>query len=390
MAGLVTLLATLGATVIIIHNAAHIDERRRVIALSRQMGSDNITIDPMFARQRIIASCYVSPTAQATPTIVIPLREQKAAVLLATSPGANAVAFSPDGKLLASAYSNGTVWLWSPVSGHTHGLVPMTSFRASADSVAFSPDGKLLASAYSNGTVWLWNVAAGQATGAPFRPRTGTQGGADSVAFSPDGKLLASAYSNGTVWLWNLATGRGMASTTPSPASADSVAFSPDGRLLASAYSDDTIRLWNPATGRGMVLSTPSPGSANAVAFSPDGKLLASAYSNGTVRLWNPATGQPAGAPLQVGAKSPGSVNGVAFSPDGKLLAGADSNGTLRLWNPPADQHDALSGGGPLITVASLIAIAVSALAAAITAREIHLPNRRLTSSGKQLWKFCY
>jgi WD40 repeat protein len=125
------------------------------------------------------------------------------------------VAFSPDSKLLASAYSNGTIRLWNPATGH--GVVLPASSAASAASavsVAFSPDGKLLAGAYSDGIIRLWNPVTGQAAGS--LPRTGTgeqtgaggQSGAVSVAFSPDGKLLASAYSNGTIRLWNPATGQ--------------------------------------------------------------------------------------------------------------------------------------------------------------------------------------
>jgi WD40 repeat protein len=126
----------------------------------------------------------------------------------------------------------------------------------------------------------------------------------------------------------------------------------------------------------------------NAVAFSPDGKLLASAYSNGTVWLWNPVSGQAEG--LAPSASSPASADSVAFSPDGKLLAGAESSGTLRLWNPPAGQHGDLASGGRLITAASVIAVAISALTVAITTRAIRPSNRRLPSLGRRLWRSCY
>src|SRR5580692_4748380 len=92
------------------------------------------------------------PSRQPRPDNASDSAGRVAAVLLATSPGVNAVTFSPDGKLLASAYANGPVRLWNPASGQP---LQSTDSHAGANAVAFSPDGKLLASAYANGTVRL-------------------------------------------------------------------------------------------------------------------------------------------------------------------------------------------------------------------------------------------
>ncbi len=353
IAGLLALtVVAISAAGIAVRDAANAS-RQHAIALSRQLVAESLAItssDPMTARRLAVAAWRVSPTDQARSVMMTLLAAQQQNGILPGDPaifGANSVAFSPDGKLLADADAH-MVRLWNPATGQAVGspLPADTSTGNGVYGVAFSPDGKLLASADGDGTVRLWNPATGRAVGAPLQADIGTNYGVNEVAFSPDGKLLASADGDGTVRLWNPATGRAVGA----PLQADigtnygvnEVAFSPDGKLLASADADGTVRLWNPATGRAVGASLqagngPSPvlgAGALGVAFSPDGKLLASADVNGTVRLWNPATDQPVGAPLPADTDPGGSVLGVAFSPDGKLLASADADGTVRLWNP--------------------------------------------------------
>jgi predicted NACHT family NTPase len=192
--------------------------------------------------------------------------------------------------------------------------------------VAFSPDGKTLASASWDGTVRLWDVGTRRSLGDPLRGHTEN---VYSVAFSPDGKTLASASWDHTVRLWNVETRQPLGEPLEVHSSVNGVAFSPDGKALASASDDHTVRLWDVATRQPLGEPLGVHSSVNGVAFSPDGKALASTSADGTVQLWDMASRQPLGEPLEVHS----SVNGVAFSPDGKTLAAASVDDTVWLWN---------------------------------------------------------
>jgi WD40 repeat protein len=363
IAGLLALtLVAVTAAGIAAHNAATAArnarnaERQHAIALSRQLAAESLNIDgthPVTARRLAVAAWAVFPTSQAASAITTLLVGQQQQGMLPADPfTVFAVAFSPDGKLLATADADGTVRRWDPVTRRPVGAPLHASARNGVSGVAFSRDGKLLATADGDGTVRLWNPATGRPVGAPLHAsahitvQTPARPGVRAVAFSRDGKLLASAGADGTVRLWDPVTG--LAVGVPLHASArygvNWVALSPDGTLLASAGGDGTVRLWNPATGRLVatirVTSVPAGASGNAlygvsaVAFSPDGKLLASGSTDGAVRRWDPVTRRPVGAPLPTGSGTVGGVYAVTFSRDGKLLASTDADGTMRLWDP--------------------------------------------------------
>ena len=310
IAGLLALtVAAVSAAGIAVHNAASA-AGQHAIALSRQLAAESLAIapaDPVTARRLAVAAWRVFPTDQSLAAMTALLTEQQQEGILPTGSDVGAVAFSPDGKLLATACADGTVRLWNPATGQAVGApLPAAGPGLAVTAVAFSRDGRLLAGGDSHGTVRLWNPATGKPAGPPF-PAVGPGLAVTAVVFSRDGRLLASGDSDGTVRLWNPATRQSV--RTPLPAATfrrgavTAVAFSPDGKLLATADGDGTVWLWNPTTGQ--PVGTPLPAAtfprdgATAVAFSPDGKLLASAGDDGTVGLWNPATGQPVLAPSE-------------------------------------------------------------------------------------------
>jgi WD40 repeat protein/serine/threonine protein kinase len=233
-----------------------------------------------------------------------------------------ALAFSPDGRILASAHlsNQDNVRLWDVATAAP--LEILRGHTAQARSVAFHPDGTLLASAGSDKVIRLWDIGKRQ----PVWALEGHESTIQQVAFAPDGGLLASAASDGTVRLWDVAHGR-LARILTGPEKFTSVRFSPDGRTLAAADEDGTIALWDVATGAQIGVLRDQARVLRALSFSPDSRILASAGEIGPIRLWDVLTAQE----LHAVATRCEHVHSLAFAPDGSSLAYASHDGTVGL-----------------------------------------------------------
>jgi RNA polymerase sigma factor (sigma-70 family) len=257
--------------------------------------------------------------------------------------GVQRLAFSPNGKLVASGSQDRTARIWDFASGKE--LHRLEAKDGMVYALAFSPDGKTLATGGNRQAVHLWDVGTGKEIRAFANP---TKQLILRLGFSADGTTLASlADDEAGVRLWDVETGKeirrlgGEASKKMS-----AFDFSPAGQTLATSGYDGTVRLWECATGRQIrVLAVAAEGNqdppwAYAVAFAPDGRSVAAAYADQSVRVWEVVSGRQ--RERFEGHRN--AVLGVAYSADGTLLASGSADRTAVVWDVTGQRTSSAQG----------------------------------------------
>jgi len=269
------------------------------------------------------------------------------------------IAFSPDGSRLATSSRDNTARIWDAdsgkellmlsKSGHGDGIIGGTH-RGITDTV-FSPDGKWLATAGTDGTAIIWDAKTGQTLLTVSNPL-----GIYRVAFSPDGTHLLTSGGNpddngeSVYRVWNIQTGQELF-TMAMPNLPGGLAFSPDATRIVTSGFGGVVKMWDAVTGQELFRLSGHTGSVPNIDFSPDGSMVATVSGDGTAKLWNASTGKE----LLTLYGHTGSVSGVAFSPDGTRLVTASNDGTARVY---------------LLNIEELIALAKSRVTRSLTIDE--------------------
>jgi RNA polymerase sigma factor (sigma-70 family) len=239
------------------------------------------------------------------------------------------VAYSSDGKTIATAGDEAVIRLWDAATGkrllRLDGHKPVDGYRGNMLAVAFSPDGKQLVSGGIDNTVRLWDVAKGK----EMRRFGKHKGGVLCVAFTPDGKQVLTGGFDAPIRLWDAATGKEDRRFPKRSKSAAQIAFAPGGKTMAVVHwGIQAPRFWDLAGGREVPMAGGPESEVTGIVFSRDGRTLTSAGHDGVIRHWNTETGRE----VRRWENVQHLLNCLASSPDGQMVAGGDAYGTICLW----------------------------------------------------------
>jgi len=232
----------------------------------------------------------------------------------------SAIAISRDGKILASvSRSDDQIKLWQMDTGKLLGQI---AANEGIVSLAISPEQKIVVTGSRDTTVKLWNLSNGTRK-LTFKWNSGW---VNAVAISPDQQTLVAGTESGTIHIVDLNALKEKQSLKNGSLPVESVAFTPDGKTLASSHGRE-INLWNLATGQRKSTMPGHIAEIKAIAISPDGKILASGSADKSIKIWDLHTSQL----LATLNNHESEVKAIAFSPDGKILASSSADGMIRL-----------------------------------------------------------
>jgi WD40 repeat protein len=296
--------------------------------LVRQLAAQGLSLVSRDTRLSLLLSIKSSQLEDSSVTRDAVLRGLQSAfpirsILSGHKDGVSSVAFSPNGKTIASAGYDNTIRVWNSSNGHF--IRELKGHTNWVNSVVFSPDSKIIASGSRDNTIRLWSSGSGRL----IRIIKGHINWVNSVVFSPDSKIIASCGDDNAIQLWNSSNGvliyKFFGHTTNSILD---LAFSPDGKTIASAGTDKTIRLWDLSSKSIIKILKGHENYVNSIFFSPNGKTIASSSWDNTIRLWNLRDKSL----IRVLKSREKTISSVIFSHDGRIIAASSDNGAIQFW----------------------------------------------------------
>lgn len=237
------------------------------------------------------------------------------------------LSFSSDSQTLTSVGRDSVVRRWAVASGEP--TLTLTGHQSAVRAVATSADDKLLATGGEDTRVLVWDLESGKLA----KVLEGHQGFVDGLAFGGDGSTLLSGGEDRRAILWNSHTGKARTTLSGVNAAVTAVAVSTDGQTFATAIGDGALKIWSAASGKAVRSMQSTTTTISSLSFSPDGAAVIGA-SGSNIVVWDVKTGQQS----RTLAGAQGIVTGVAFSPSGKSIAGADAAGEIILFNAETGQ----------------------------------------------------